>query len=383
MLRVWLWAASPSSSTARPWNCRPASARGRWSAGSRCTPVRTPARRSRPSCGRTSRRPAHGPACAPRCGRCAAPGATVTDDVARRLPHHHRAAPRRTSGWTPCTSSTRRRGAAVRRACPSGELLPGVDDEWARAARDEHRAATQALAQRRTGRRASEAEDWPQALRWAQVAVRAGPAGRGRSPRPAAPAGPGGGASRGAARRPRVQRAAAARARRPAVPGHPRRPVPGRRGGAHRTGTDRLRSLRRARRRVRRLVGGRRRARPGRSCSAGEAGIGKSTLVAELARPGRRQGWPRPRSAPESTSAARRLSRPGSSWPGRWSLRSPAAAAHGILAGRPQPAVPRARWPARPPRAAGRAGRPGDRAAADLRGRAAAGRVVLRPRVRC
>ncbi|GAA4360942.1 ATP-binding protein [Angustibacter luteus] len=49
----------------------------------------------------------------------------------------------------------------------SGELLPGVDDEWARTARDEHRAATHALAHRRLAA-AERAEDWPQALQWAR-----------------------------------------------------------------------------------------------------------------------------------------------------------------------------------------------------------------------
>ncbi|WP_426565166.1 ATP-binding protein [Angustibacter sp. McL0619] len=50
---------------------------------------------------------------------------------------------------------------------PSGDLLPGVDDEWARVAREEHRDAVLALAQRRMAA-AEELEDWSQALRWAR-----------------------------------------------------------------------------------------------------------------------------------------------------------------------------------------------------------------------
>ena len=290
---------------------------------------------SRRSCGRTSRPRARGPTCAPRCGRSARRGASADAPLAatrttrRRWPT--------TSGSTPGRRAVAGRGFA--------ELLPGLDDEWVRGARAERTTAgRRALAgargarrgRRRPRRGACAGRAASCALRPLDEAAHRAlverllpgrRAGGGRAWRP-------GSSPSGCARR-----SACGPRRRPgpctpACGGAGQRAAPGRVFGR----------AQRARPADRAAGGGGRRARPGRGAH-GEAGIGKTTLLAELARRATAAGGHAAVDGRHRRRRARPRSPRGSTWPGRWPRGVRQAAGHGHLAGRAQPALARTSAP--------------------------------------
>ena len=126
--------------------------------------------------------------------------------------------------------------ATSKRRCGSrgGELLAGLDADWALRARDEHACRRRRRAGR-AGRAGAERRGAPRS-RWTRAPDRARAAGRGGAPRPDPPAGAGRRPARGARRGRRARRPAAARAAHPAVGGD---------AGAGRGGPARARRRRR------------------------------------------------------------------------------------------------------------------------------------------
>ena len=121
------------------------------------------------------------------------------------------------------------------RVAGAGELLAGLDTDWALRARDEHMADVAAV----LAALAEQATDVAGAIRWTRGADRARAAMRGRAPRPDPAAGALRRSPGGAGHGRRAGRAAAARAGRPAV---------GRDARAGRGGPARARRRRRCRR---------------------------------------------------------------------------------------------------------------------------------------
>ena len=325
--------------------------------------------RSPRGCGRTSPPTARGPTCAPRCGRCgSAWGAAAELLEAARGPR---------SAAAPTLWVDARRGRRAPDADRTVSCCPGIDDEWARRARAEQRRAP--------GARADELADGPRrtatspsAVRWSRrrCALRpwtrprtaacwsgccAPASGPGRWSRPASS--PNGCARRSGVRPSPATRAVHARRR---TAGHGAAPAPAgvRPGRRARPGSGTL------------AGGGRRRGQV--VVLTGEAGIGKTTLLAELAHRVERRRRPTRGRGRHRRGRARRRSPPGWTWRGR----SPAASGRcrRRRPGRPsstgsRPASARGSGhPEQPPRVAA----PGAGAAARLRGPAAAGRVVVR-----
>ncbi len=260
------------------------------------------------------------------------------------------------------------------------ELLPGLDDDWAATARAEHRdvVVRQLAARAQTAEQEGDLADGGQVVAAGvpSVAATTKDAHRALLQRLLRA---GDRADRGR-RRPGVQRAAARRARRAPVAGDPRRPRPGatgRRAGAGRTAAVRPSHRDRG---AGRSAGGRPPTAPGRSwCSSGEAGIGKTTPA--------RPSW----SAGSTLAGGRTAMAAGIDVAGETPFAAWLDLCPGLVAGVRAGAAP-ATWPVelnrlsaglgarlgpsgirRPPSTA-----PGAGAAARLRGRAAAGRVVLR-----